>query len=108
MVLDGGNGTELERLGVRMDQEVWCARALVDFPEIVHQVHRRYIDAGADVITANSFAAGLKPEPQSLAVAAERVSSTYLPSQKDCRASDDGHSCTTDGFGKQHCHLRPA
>ena len=54
VILDGANGTELEHLGARMDQEVWCARALVDCPDMVHQVHRRYIDAGADVITTNS------------------------------------------------------
>ena len=55
--LDGANGTELERLGVRMDQDLWCARALADSPDAVHEVHRRYIDAGADVITTNSYAA---------------------------------------------------
>ena len=42
VILDGANGTELERLGVRMDQEVWCARALADCPDMVHQVHRRF------------------------------------------------------------------
>ena len=57
VILDGAIGTELERLGARMDQEVWCARALADSPDMVHQVHRRYIDAGADVITTNSFSA---------------------------------------------------
>ena len=57
VILDGAIGSELERLGARMDQEVWCARALADCPDIVHQVHRRYIDAGADVITTNSFSA---------------------------------------------------
>ena len=43
VILDGANGTELERLGVRMDQDLWCARALADCPAMVHQVHRRYI-----------------------------------------------------------------
>ncbi len=57
VILDGAIGSELERLGARMDQEVWCARALADSPDIVRQVHRRYIDAGADVITTNSFSA---------------------------------------------------
>ena len=54
VILDGANGTELERLGVRMDQDLWCARVLADCPDMVH---RRYIDAGADVITTNSFSA---------------------------------------------------
>ena len=57
VILDGANGTELERLGARMDQDVWCARALADCPDMVHQVHRRYIEAGADVITTNSYSA---------------------------------------------------
>ena len=57
MILDGANGTELERLGARMDQSLWCARALADSPDLVHEVHRRYIDAGADIITTNSYSA---------------------------------------------------
>ena len=57
VILDGANGTELERLGARMDQGLWCARALADRPDLVHEVHRRYIDAGADVITTNSYSA---------------------------------------------------
>ena len=56
MILDGAIGTELERLGARMDQDLWCARTLADSPDLVHEVHRRYIDAGADVVTTNSFA----------------------------------------------------
>ena len=57
VILDGANGTELERLGAPMDQELWCARALADCPDMVHEVHRRYIDAGADIITTNTFSA---------------------------------------------------
>ena len=57
MILDGAIGTELERLGARMDQDVWCARAIADNSDAVHEVHRRYIDAGADVITTNSYSA---------------------------------------------------
>ena len=54
MIPDGANGTELERLGARMDQDLWCARALADCPDLVHEVHRRYIDAGTDVIMMHS------------------------------------------------------
>ena len=57
VILDGANGTELERLGARMDQDLWCARALADCPDLVREVHRRYIDAGAGVITTNSYSA---------------------------------------------------
>ena len=57
VILDGAVGTELERLGACMDEDVWCARAIADRPDAVHEVHRRYIDAGADVITTNSYSA---------------------------------------------------
>ena len=56
VVLDGAIGTELERLGAPMHDSVWCARALVDHPDLVRSVHRSYIEAGADVITTNSYA----------------------------------------------------
>ena len=48
--LDGGIGTELERLGAPMDHDTWCAVALQTHPHLVKDVHRSYINAGADVI----------------------------------------------------------
>ena len=55
VILDGAIGTELERLGVPMDEDVWCAKALADRPDLVREVHRSYIEAGADVITTNTY-----------------------------------------------------
>ena len=55
--LDGGIGTELERLGAPMDHDTWCAVALQPHPHLVKDVHRSYINAGADVITVNTYAA---------------------------------------------------
>ena len=57
VVLDGAMGTELERLGAPMHDAVWCAKALEDHPDLVREVHVSYIEAGADVITTNSYAA---------------------------------------------------
>ena len=57
IVLDGAMGTELERLGAPMHDAVWCAKALEDHPDLVREVHRSYIEAGADVITTNTYAA---------------------------------------------------
>ena len=57
ILLDGGIGTELERLGAPMDHEAWCAVALETHPQLVRDVHRSYIDAGADIITVNTYAA---------------------------------------------------
>ena len=56
VLLDGGTGSEIERLGVEMDDVAWCATAHVDDPEVARKVHESYIQAGADVIIANTFA----------------------------------------------------
>jgi S-methylmethionine-dependent homocysteine/selenocysteine methylase len=54
-VLDGATGTELERRGVRCALPLWSARALLDAPEIVRAIHRDYVLAGAEALTANTF-----------------------------------------------------
>lgn len=56
LILDGGTGRELARIGAPFQQPEWSALALIEAPEFVSQVHQRYVDAGADVITTNSYA----------------------------------------------------
>ena len=56
VVLDGGTGTELERRGVPMDPQAWCGRASLDHADVLVEIHRDYIDAGARIITANTYA----------------------------------------------------
>jgi homocysteine S-methyltransferase len=48
-------GTELARRGVSLPKGTWSADALVRAPEVVRQVHRDYVDVGADILTANTF-----------------------------------------------------
>jgi len=57
IVLDGGTGTELERRGVPMSPEAWCGPATLGNAELLTQIHLDYINAGSDVITANTYAA---------------------------------------------------
>jgi S-methylmethionine-dependent homocysteine/selenocysteine methylase len=56
IILDGGTGTDIQRRGAPMDGETWCAEVNLTHPGIVRSVHEDYIKAGADVITANTFA----------------------------------------------------
>lgn len=56
LLLDGGTGRELLRLGAPFRQPEWSALALMEAPHFVSEVHQRYIAAGADVITTNSYA----------------------------------------------------
>lgn len=55
VILDGATGTELERRGVDTSTPIWSAKALLDAPDLVEQVHRDYLDAGAEVIITNTF-----------------------------------------------------
>ena len=56
IILDGGTGTDIQRRGVPMSGETWCADANLTHPDIVRAVHEDYIRAGADIIIANTFA----------------------------------------------------
>ena len=55
IILDGANGSELEKRGAKMDKAGWCGPASLESPEILTQIHRDYIEAGADIITTNTF-----------------------------------------------------
>ena len=55
VLLDGGMGRELRFRGVETPGTIWSAMALVVAPEAVRQIHVDYIQAGADVITVNSY-----------------------------------------------------
>ena len=55
-LLDGGTGRELKRIGAPFRQPEWSALALIEGPDYVARVHQGYVDAGADVITTNTYA----------------------------------------------------
>lgn len=57
IVLDGAFGTEIEKTGFSILDPLWSAVALCSRPDLVQQVHRSYLDAGADVITTASYQA---------------------------------------------------
>jgi methionine synthase I (cobalamin-dependent) len=56
VILDGPTGTELQRRGAPMDPAAWCGPATLDNEKLLSEIHADYIAAGADVITANTFA----------------------------------------------------
>lgn len=55
LLLDGATGTELNRRGVDTSLPLWSAAALLDAEAVVRQVHTDYVDAGAELVTANTF-----------------------------------------------------
>ena len=54
-ILDGAMGSELIRRGMELPEHIWSAAANLINPALVLAIHREYVDAGADYITANTF-----------------------------------------------------
>lgn len=57
LILDGATGTELNRRGVDTGLPLWSANALLSDRDsgILKRIHMDYLDAGADIITTNTF-----------------------------------------------------
>jgi S-methylmethionine-dependent homocysteine/selenocysteine methylase/SAM-dependent methyltransferase len=59
VVLDGAVGTELPRVGATGgrpgDERLWGTRALIDTPDLVLDVHRRYVETACDVVSTNTW-----------------------------------------------------
>ncbi len=54
-LMDGSMGEELADRGFSTRDGLWSAGALIDHPEQVALLHRDYLDAGAKVITTNTY-----------------------------------------------------
>ncbi len=83
LLLDGAMGAELRSRGVHVrdyKSSLWSALACIEAPDAVIQLHRDYVDAGADVITVNNYAVtpallareGLEDELEALTLSAAR------------------------------------
>jgi homocysteine S-methyltransferase len=55
VLLDGAIGTQLQNMGVTMDNTAWAAEVLNSNPDIVVKMHLQYLKAGVDIITTNTF-----------------------------------------------------
>lgn len=63
VLLDGGTGQELIARSGQPPSPLWSAKVMLDEPDLVAEVHRAYIDAGATVLTLNTYSV----TPQNLA-----------------------------------------
>jgi S-methylmethionine-dependent homocysteine/selenocysteine methylase len=55
LILDGAMGSLLQQKGVKSEGELWTSLANLKNPELVFEIHKSYIEAGADIITTNTF-----------------------------------------------------
>jgi len=54
-ILDSGMGKTLAMRGIDVPNTIWSANALLVAPDAVLEVHNENIEAGADIITTNSY-----------------------------------------------------
>ncbi|MCF7808245.1 MAG: homocysteine S-methyltransferase family protein [Candidatus Marinimicrobia bacterium] len=55
IILDSAMGTRLEEMGHKLTEPLWSATVLQSNPEDIVKIHRENIEAGAQVITTNTF-----------------------------------------------------
>ena len=55
MIIDGGIGSEIRARGYVLHESAWSALAHVERPDLVMGIHRDYLAAGAEIVTANTF-----------------------------------------------------
>lgn len=60
LIVDGGLASELEHSGFDLNDPLWSARLLLESPEAIAEVHRSYLDAGADCIISASYQATIE------------------------------------------------
>jgi len=60
MVLDGAFATELERRGCDLNDPLWSAKALLERPDLIGEVHLAYFEAGADCAITASYQASVE------------------------------------------------
>jgi len=94
VVLDGAMGTELDARGVDTRNALWSARALAMAPDVVREVHSDYLDAGARVITTNTYQA---PLPALIRSGEDAVGARRVIAAGARLAKEAAHQ-----FGKEH------
>jgi S-methylmethionine-dependent homocysteine/selenocysteine methylase len=55
LLLDGATGTELRRRGVTLSHTAWSGLASIAHYDLLRDIHLDYVEAGADVLTTNTF-----------------------------------------------------
>jgi homocysteine S-methyltransferase len=95
VILDGAMATELERRGADLRDPLWSAKALIEAPALIRNVHYDYYLAGADVATSASYQATFAGFATRGIAHDEAVRLMQLSVELACAARDDfwqGHA----------------
>ena len=86
VLLDGATGTELERRGAPMHDEVWCGAATLSHGGLLREIHEDYIRAGASVVIANTYGSNrIMLEPAGLGGEVEAVNRRAVEIAREAR-----------------------
>jgi len=108
VLLDGGTGTELEKRGAAMHPEAWCGPATLDNVDILEGVHRDYLAAGADIITANTYASSrLMLEPAGFGGRVEEINRTAVAAAHRAREASGRADVLVAGSLSHMCPIAP-
>ena len=101
LLLDGAVGTELQALGVPIGVGAWAGTAQHTHPDTVRFMHERYIRAGVDIVTTNTYSTARH--------CLERIGLGNLTRELNLRAvvlAEEARACTANGRAVS-IHLRP-
>ncbi|KAK3776789.1 hypothetical protein RRG08_024566 [Elysia crispata] len=73
IVLDGGTGTSLAKLGHSVEDVTWCSELIKTHPHHVKKVHKDYFMAGADVVCSSTYQAFVDGFVQQFAVSEQEA-----------------------------------
>lgn len=57
VVIDGAMSTALEQKGLDLNHKLWTAKALIEQPEKIIEVHKEYYDSGANIAITSTYQA---------------------------------------------------
>ena len=94
IILDSGVSTELERRGAKMRNGQWSGCVAIDNYEKLVETHIAYIEAGADIITVNSYASSrLMLEPAGLGDEVHRINRLNISAAIEAREKTGANVC---------------
>ena len=85
LILDGAMGSLLQQHNVPVDSHLWMSKANIDYPEIIKNIHNQYIEAGADIITTNTFRTNPAAVKKSDSISEELVKQALFIAQNSAR-----------------------
>jgi len=88
LILDGAMGSLLQQKGFETDDILWATKININAPEAVIGIHKEYIEAGADIITTNTF----RTNPYSLEQAGINNYSEYVKNAVNLAKKAAGNS----------------